>query len=312
MANEQLKQMCDQLDHDARDRQHRLIADELQECPKLLYHYTTADGLIGILNTGTLWATHIAYLNDTMEGCCGAEMIAEELAVGIKESLDHEVRDVLALCKYLLTQPSGALDRYVVSFCRDCEVANQWQSYGANGTGYAVGFDTDRFRLTPVSDVGYALLPMIYCKDRQRALVRDAVQWISERYVFCRENYPNVAHTNRRAFCALRFQNDIYYFQSIFKHSAFSSEREWRFVVLHDPHSHEGQMVKVRLKGGQLTPYLELDMHVGPHNGKLPIERLVVGPACNAELTERALRYLVRQVRSGCVDVSLSQVPLRA
>jgi hypothetical protein len=40
---------------------------EHQVEPKLLYHYTTLDGLLGILDKKELWATGISYLNDTSE-----------------------------------------------------------------------------------------------------------------------------------------------------------------------------------------------------------------------------------------------------
>lgn len=34
---------------------------------KSLFHYTTAAGLIGIITTQTLWATHANFLNDSAE-----------------------------------------------------------------------------------------------------------------------------------------------------------------------------------------------------------------------------------------------------
>ena len=40
---------------------------EGQAEPELLYHYTTLDGLLGILDKRELWATGISYLNDTFE-----------------------------------------------------------------------------------------------------------------------------------------------------------------------------------------------------------------------------------------------------
>lgn len=40
----------------------RSIAESYSE----LMHYTTADGLKGIVTSGCLWATHIKFLNDTL------------------------------------------------------------------------------------------------------------------------------------------------------------------------------------------------------------------------------------------------------
>ena len=35
--------------------------------PDEIWHYTTADGLIGILKSGQIWSTQVACLNDTLE-----------------------------------------------------------------------------------------------------------------------------------------------------------------------------------------------------------------------------------------------------
>jgi hypothetical protein len=35
--------------------------DDLVWNPQILYHYTTREGLVGILKSGTVWATDIGY-----------------------------------------------------------------------------------------------------------------------------------------------------------------------------------------------------------------------------------------------------------
>ena len=40
---------------------------DIWEEHKKLYHYTNWDGLLGILNTKRLWATHYRFLNDSSE-----------------------------------------------------------------------------------------------------------------------------------------------------------------------------------------------------------------------------------------------------
>ena len=45
-----------------------------------LYHYTTANGLHEILNKNVLWATHVAYLNDSQEFTYGMQVIVDELS----------------------------------------------------------------------------------------------------------------------------------------------------------------------------------------------------------------------------------------
>jgi hypothetical protein len=46
--------------------------------PKSLFHYTTAEGLYGILNSKRLWASHIFYLNDAMEFKYAVKLLKDE------------------------------------------------------------------------------------------------------------------------------------------------------------------------------------------------------------------------------------------
>src|SRR3954447_7176655 len=44
----------------------KLVTDEMK-MPLTLYHYTDATGLLGVITSGTVWATHYEYLNDASE-----------------------------------------------------------------------------------------------------------------------------------------------------------------------------------------------------------------------------------------------------
>ena len=35
--------------------------------PKILYHYTSSTGLLGILTSKSVWGTHVNYLNDAQD-----------------------------------------------------------------------------------------------------------------------------------------------------------------------------------------------------------------------------------------------------
>jgi len=48
--------------------------------PQKLYHYTDLDGLMGIFNTGELWATDVQFMNDTSEYIHSNEMVTDEFS----------------------------------------------------------------------------------------------------------------------------------------------------------------------------------------------------------------------------------------
>jgi hypothetical protein len=59
------------------------------EPPPILYHYTTQEGLLGILETDSLWATKIHFLNDSSEYALACNLAVEE----IKSRLEREQRE---------------------------------------------------------------------------------------------------------------------------------------------------------------------------------------------------------------------------
>lgn len=134
-----------------------------------LYHYTTAEGLHGIIAKQYLRATNIAFLNDSEERIRyldrqmpvvierAVEQAISELAYDpevlkiIEQEGGHEknVRDLSSqLIKEIRRSTTSFDEPYVTSFCRtdDSRIArdgllSQWRGYGENG-GYAIVFDT--------------------------------------------------------------------------------------------------------------------------------------------------------------------------
>jgi hypothetical protein len=49
------------------ERQSEIEESELLKPKGLLYHYTTLDGFVGIVDSDSLRATHIRYMNDSKE-----------------------------------------------------------------------------------------------------------------------------------------------------------------------------------------------------------------------------------------------------
>jgi len=54
--------------------------------PSVLYHYTTQQGLLGIINNKEIWATHTQYLNDVREFHQATGLMRKELWLMLNES----------------------------------------------------------------------------------------------------------------------------------------------------------------------------------------------------------------------------------
>jgi len=111
------------------------------ETPKHVYHYTTVDGLKGIVATGSLFATEITFLNDSSELAYANQHIRKYAA-----SADSSHLGRLLLTELNETLDAGRVDLYVSCFCDSGDLLSQWRAYAAQGAGYALEFDWNKIQ----------------------------------------------------------------------------------------------------------------------------------------------------------------------
>jgi hypothetical protein len=128
-----------------------------------LYHYTTAEGLKGILEKQNLRATHYLHLNDSSEMGIFEAQILQRFFLEIRGLLSSDVLRFSGVNEFLLNQIAssqatmiyrtaiGQIDAisplFMCSLCQHSSVhashsglLSQWRGYGASG-GYCVVFD---------------------------------------------------------------------------------------------------------------------------------------------------------------------------
>lgn len=105
-----------------------------------LFHYTSAHGLLGILDSGTLWATEASGLNDAAEIVLGQRKV-RELITALPES---ELKSEMQLAVEYVYDANGpdASDVFVLAASLQHDDANQWRLYADDGRGYCVELDS--------------------------------------------------------------------------------------------------------------------------------------------------------------------------
>lgn len=101
-----------------------------------VWHYTSAEGLVGILSNRELWAGEVTAMNDLRE-------ISEGFTY-IGEWLDANGTPVARQVRKFLTHDTRKWARrvFVVCACLDGDDAGQWRLYGGLRAGYAIELDT--------------------------------------------------------------------------------------------------------------------------------------------------------------------------
>jgi hypothetical protein len=133
----------------------------------LVYHYTTAEGLKGIIENRCLWATNVNFLNDISEYRHGVDIVREEikkyevktetmLAVKIEPtpSTRYLAKGIIAgNIEHQLKLINYSLWTFVTSFfdspaptvgesTNDAgDILEQWRAYGRDSVSFSIGFD---------------------------------------------------------------------------------------------------------------------------------------------------------------------------
>lgn len=308
------------------------------EVYKKLYHYTTWDGLYGILNKNkSLWATHCNFLNDYSEIVFFKSKLIEfllphvlqktnELIVkssDIKKMVNekggsnavakHEIK-ILVNAIYKAT----GYEFYIASFCgehKEDEYINQngllsqWRGYGRDG-GFALVFDTLKLEKILQSEysrfayIHFFLADVIYSGDEEKFKdeLSEPMDDITNHVI---EMIHNMALGKDEPPDAEKAYPAFVQCISRYKHQGFKEENEVRIVAYPDDAFQEKQEKeqKFREKNGEWIPYIEL---FNSPDILLPIEKIIVGPHKEKEARASALRIMLRNTG---IDVTVSDIP---
>jgi hypothetical protein len=121
--------------------------------PERLYHFTDCEGLIGIFEKRTVWASLATSLNDPSEVRYGLDLACDLFRKG-QITATHFSLDGM---EKLVAARADESRAYIVSFCGNLNLAGQWLHYGRSGSGVAVGFYPERLTKPP-----YDLFHIVY------------------------------------------------------------------------------------------------------------------------------------------------------
>ena len=203
--------------------------------PPTLFHYTDAEGLIGILNSSSFWMTNLRYMNDLSELQYATDLIAVVLE---SKSSEYASNDVLSAffrrMKNTFSPFEGGTEVFATCFCENGNLLSQWRTYGGQGGGYAIGIDF--FHLVRFMSKQCFLRKVIYGQDEQQRIIMNVIDetctLLNE--MTSKQDVKQVDSDNTLPqFCL--FLNRIlgeYIFS--FKHPDFKQEQEWRLVYIWD------------------------------------------------------------------------------
>jgi DUF2971 family protein len=217
-----------------------------------LHHYTSFDGLMGILTSNALWATDVRFLNDDTELDFGKRACFDALM---------QIRD-RSLLPYVGAVARGLEENFghqtfVTCFSRSRKLESQWREYAEQHRGFAVAFDT--LCLSSLwARPALRLMPVEYGPKAQRLRAQRIVERALEDIQRERRQSPAEAQFGIRSRFTL-LGVELLYLCASFKAWGWRGEQEWRLIYsrfLPSP----GDCLPVLFRGDRDTPYVELNL----------------------------------------------------
>lgn len=275
----------------------RLRADP---APEVLYHYTAADGLLGILGNSSIYATSVRSLNDRSEftlALRNANAYLEE----VENTSKNAVHAGLARRWRNGFGGSRPANTYVTSFSTKGDVLSQWRAYGKGVGGYAIGFDSSVLKAT-----AFHLLKCQYNVDAHAALMADVIEEHLKHYDHLVRQGASPADAS--ADCELSLATVLAVLAPTLKDPAFEEEHEWRLVSTRiRPRNEE---VRFRKGDSMIVPYVEVPL--GLSATPTGVRRIVVGPTPNVRASMATVRMLLEHHGFDGAKVARSKAPYRA
>lgn len=315
----------------------------------LVWHYTSPDGLSGILQNDVLWATSAAFMNDAHELTSGARALRKHFEKQ-RSSLDPAIVDEVE--KQINDLSIDASSAYIVSASEDGDSLTLWRNYGKHSVSYAIGLDPslpllplqttdeeehpnppkgwgptyeevsdghwaaidepDRPVAAHLGENGKPWIPVVYDREGRRKIVEENFQDIINSI---KSRMPN------KLIVRFNWLGDLL----LIKARGFQDEREVRInYTLIAP---DWKFLHFRNTTWGATPYIRLTaapdgydaQEVYWGSGKeyakeaatLPIVHIRIGPTPYRKAAKKALRQLLDLQGYSHVKISASKIPYR-
>lgn len=283
----------------------------------LLHHYTTLDGMRGIIKDRALWYSHVSSLNDPLEIQHGQKIVTEVLNDAMKQENREDLRAFLRnMLVHIQAFGTILFHPFIACFCKSGNLLSQWRGYADRGGGYCLGFEfSSATRFTSdLERLGDGKPPflrkVIYIEQQQRELVQTYVDSAVEGAKMALDGGVASQYSDPPTVTAVMASQAVNVLLDMllsFKHSAFQEENEWRLVRI-TREDHEPEHLQFRETAGGLAPYRPTHIYNMRDAGhfQFPLRSISFGPTLEPLRTRSAIELLLHHIAADQHPIALS------
>ncbi len=191
-----------------------------------LFHYTSYEGLSGILKTRQFWLTDHKHLNDPSEIQHGKKIILKF----IREHLQNNPEVLKHFLYRILDIIDNAYVCFTISFCEKGDYLPAWRYYGGDGAGFSIGFKKEYFFPKTPSSLQEEENVLLFFKVEYEENDSDLIRRIFGRINKIHPNWTQKNYNEINGFLTAITCNIITILPCI-KNIDYKDEHEWRLCV---------------------------------------------------------------------------------
>lgn len=276
---------------------------------RLLYHYTGYPALLGIAQSGELWATDIHYFNDSSE-LTHAVQIFQAVLTSVATASLYPTDLVIQLREWLNLRLADGHMLFIACFSEDGNLLSQWRGYTPHGNGVSLGFDSSFLAACALAQE-FRLAQCIYDRDQQLRVARQSIEALLIYAQASGPASPREAHPSQ-SYHPRFYSEEINLLSvaALLKNPAFVAEREWRAVSAISP-SYVKNPPRYRAGLTTLIPYKPFSVRLTA-TAPMQLSHVYLGPTSENNLAMSALStFLASCSVSPKQGVQASQLPYR-
>ena len=285
----------------------------------LLWHYTTPEGLTGIIESNSLWATDVFFLNDSAELMHGIN-IARGIIKQKIPSLRGDEKEHLKRFDTDLSfvGPDHNRPVYVCSLSNAENELSQWRGY-CRGGGFSIGFPHQGL-VAAIQDQHFELAACVYDDSEQQRIIGDLIRSQVMPYIKNLEQFSKVPCTPDMVSAIVcggsnKFLWELYSTCSTLKHPSFEREKECRLVFDHgyvfekDENGKNKIGPEFRTRNGLIIPYISIKLPESEDFWRKV--RIIIGPTKYEKELKGSVHTLFRKYHATSIGIMQSEIPFR-
>ena len=254
-----------------------------------LYHYTSQDAFLKIMESKSLLASNILLLNDKSEIKHGIGVLEKYIE---NQKITKKQKDKLIIQLYKEQSIFNRFTIFTFSLSEDGDRLSQWRGYTGNKPGYAIGFN--KIELEKLAyKYDFRLCKCVYCSRDDSIAIH---KFVNEKEIIHRTG-ENI---------------DIYLYNALIKlaeikEKSFIEEKEWR--ISSDLIQNLHPSVEFFPSQNFIKSFYRIDFN--DINIEKLINKVVIGPNPDPNLAKYALENYFANKTPYDIKIENSKIPFR-